>query len=111
MLILSPMCPTPGSGDNVWLTWGSLMLATARGGRTGLFGDVSAGKGEQALELVAPRAQPSPQIRKLFQNNACGNLSICHLFLIVLFFSASWGLFSSFFPVTMRARSSQLLLY
>lgn len=44
-------------------------------------------------------------------NNTCGNLSVCHLLLILVCFSGSRGLFSSFSPVTMRARNSQLLLH
>lgn len=75
-------------------------------------GDISlCWEGRASSGAGNPQAQPSPQIRELFQNNTCGNLSVCHLFLIVLFFSASQGLFSSLSPVTTGARSAQLLLY
>lgn len=79
--------PSAGFGDNPGPHRGSSDHKDGAGGGASLLGRKS------RLRAGSPAAQPSPQITKLSQSNTCGNPPICHLFLILLFFTTSQGLF------------------
>lgn len=82
------MCLVLGSGDNPGPDRGS------SGHEDGAGGDACiCWEGRAGYELVALQLSLHPQITKLSQSNTCGNHPVCHLFLILLFFTASQGLF------------------